>query len=164
MDTQITHDQFTKCKHDLDIVIFCDQLSSPANIGGVFRLADAYGAGKIIFYSEDKTTLSPKVKAVSRGAQNFVEYEFVSSPDILNEDPERNWYCLEITENSTPVAELKLSNSKIGVIIGNESKGVSYEFLKRFPAYHLKMFGNNSSMNVTNSLSAILFYITQIIK
>ena len=51
---QSNHSEFICEKHALDIVILCDGLSSPANIGGVLRLADAYGVLKVVFLGSDK--------------------------------------------------------------------------------------------------------------
>tara|TARA_B110000211_G_C14073817_1_gene551122 strand:+ start:1287 stop:1781 length:495 start_codon:yes stop_codon:yes gene_type:complete len=163
MDRQTTHSEFSKDHHNLDIVVLCDDLISPANIGGVLRLADAYGVSEVVFISEDKEKLSPKVKSVSRGTQNYVKNSFAKNNQSILEDSDRVWFCLEITEKSKPLGDLKSVPSKIGIVIGNESKGINADLLEQFPAYHLKMFGNNSSMNVTNSLSAMLFYITQVI-
>jgi tRNA G18 (ribose-2'-O)-methylase SpoU len=164
MYKQKTHSEFSRDEHGLDITILCDDVKSPANIGGVLRLADAYGVNQIVFISDEKEKLSPKVKSVSRGAQNYLNYSFSKDYNILELDPERLWICLEITDTSIPVTELVSIPSKIGIIIGNENRGVNSELLERFASYHLKMYGNNSSMNVTNSLSAILFYLTQLIK
>jgi tRNA G18 (ribose-2'-O)-methylase SpoU len=164
MDKQKTHSQFIKDHHNLDIVVLCDDLTSPANIGGVLRLADAYGVNEVVFVSEDKEKLSPKIKSVSRGTQNYVKNSFSKDYQSIEEELDRVWICLEITKNSTPLKSLGTLPSKVGIIIGNENKGINATLLERFPAYHLKMYGNNSSMNVTNSLSAMLFYITQVIE
>jgi len=83
MDKQKTHNQFESAVHNLDIIILCDHLTSPSNIGGVFRLADGYGVKEVVFISDDKTTLSPKVKAVSRGTQNFVKHRFSTDYTII---------------------------------------------------------------------------------
>ena len=161
MSKQKNHSQYNKDKHNLDIKLLCDNLVSPANIGGVLRLADAYGVSEVVFVSEDKRGISPKVKAVARGTQNYIKNSFSKDYKLLEEDPDRQWMCLEITDKSIPLSNLLSIPLKIGIIIGNESTGVNSDILERFPSYHLKMFGNNSSMNVTNSLSAMLFYITQ---
>ena len=163
MSKQKDHSQYTKKSHNLDIKVLCDNLVSPANIGGVLRLADAYGVNEVVFVSENKEKLSPKVRAVSRGAHNYVKNSFSNDYGIIEDESDRKWFCLEITENSIPLNHLESIPFKIGIIIGNESEGIDSELLKCFPSYHLKMFGNNSSMNVSNSLSAMLFYLTQVI-
>lgn len=161
MDYQSSHSEFNSDHHDLDIVLLCDHVLLPANIGSVFRLADAYGVKSVIFLTEE-CKLSPKAKSVSRGTHNFVDYSMVDKINLESLGEDREWLCLEITNESKPLNELDLgSKKKIGVVIGNENKGVSEEFINSIRSYHIKMYGNNSSMNVSNSLSALLFNLTQ---
>ena len=155
---QSNHSEFIREKHALDIVVLCDGLSSPANIGGVLRLADAYGVSKVIFLGGEES-ITPRAKSVARGTQKYVSHEFKSELEDFDFE-DRDWICIELANNSHPLSDLKLSSSKVGVIIGNENTGVSETWLAKFPSFHIKMFGNNSSMNVTNALSAGLFQIT----
>ena len=152
---QTSHYQFKTGNHNLDIVIVCDSLKSPANIGGILRVSDAFGAQEVVFLGE-KQVLTSRVKSVSRGAEKFVKYRFIENFEFDS----RAWFCLEQTKTSTPLANFNLKSNKIGIIIGNESKGVSKKFLELFPSFHIKMFGLNSSMNVTNALSSALFHLT----
>lgn len=152
---QSTHSEFEKEKHDFDIVVLCDALESPANIGGVLRLADAYGVSEVVFF-EGINSLTTRAKSVSRGTQKYVNHHFLSKHDF----DEREWFCLELTSSSVALSEFKAKGRKIGVIIGNENLGVRQAFLDQFPSYHIKMFGNNSSMNVTNALSGALYQLT----
>tara|TARA_B100000795_G_C22584481_1_gene355081 strand:+ start:100 stop:579 length:480 start_codon:yes stop_codon:yes gene_type:complete len=155
---QSDHSEFRSEKHELDIIVLCDDLSSPANIGGVLRLADAYGVSKVVFLGGEEN-ITPRAKSVARGTQNYVNYEFKSKLEDMDLE-DREWICIELANNSNPLSDLKLSSSKIGMIIGNENTGVSAIWLEKFPVFHIKMFGNNSSMNVTNALSAGLYQIT----
>lgn len=155
---QSDHSEFRSEKHELDIIVLCDDLSSPANIGGVLRLADAYGVSKVVFLGGEEN-ITPRAKSVARGTQNYVNYEFKSKLEDIDLEG-REWICIELANNSNPLSDLKLSSSKIGMIIGNENTGVSAIWLEKFPVFHIKMFGNNSSMNVTNALSAGLYQIT----
>ena len=152
---QTSHYQFKTGNHNLDIVIVCDSLKSPANIGGILRVSDAFGAQEVVFLGE-KQVLTSRVKSVSRGAEKFVKYRFIENFEFDS----RAWFCLEQTKTSTPLANFNLKSNKIGIIIGNESTGVSKKFLELFPSFHIKMFGLNSSMNVTNALSSALFHLT----
>jgi len=152
---QSIHSDFKSQSHKLDIIILCDALGSPANIGGTLRLADAYGVSKVIFL-QGISELTTRAKSVSRKTQNYVDFKFCSEFKF----DDRDWFCLELTTESKPIKEFKYTSNKIGVIIGNENSGVRDVFLNRFPSFHIQMFGKNSSMNVSNALSAVLFQLT----
>lgn len=152
---QTSHYEFKTENHNLDIVIVCDELVSPANIGGVLRLSDAFGVKEVVFLG-GKQTLTTRAKSVSRGTEKFVKYQFLENFEFDT----RDWFCLELTRSSTPITSLSLKSNKIGIIIGNENRGVQDRFLELFPSFHIKMFGVNSSMNVTSALSSALFQLT----
>ena len=46
---QLVHSDFNSENHQFDIVVLCDGITSPANVGGVMRLADAYGVTRLFF-------------------------------------------------------------------------------------------------------------------
>lgn len=152
---QSIHSDFKKENHGLDIVVLCDSLASPANIGGTLRLADAFGVKKVVFL-EGVSELTSRAKSVSRGTQRYLNFEFCTEFEF----DDRDWFCLELTKLSKPINNFKVSSNKIGVIVGNENFGVRQGFLKRFPSFHIKMFGYNSSMNVSSALSVALFQLT----
>lgn len=153
---QCEHADFNKHYHNLDINIVCDGLDSPANVGAVLRLADAYGVSKVFFLG-GVDQLTSRAKSVSRGVQKYVNYEFLSNFEFDN----RDWFCLELTSNSQPLSEFMIESKRIGLIIGNENSGVQEKYLNKFKSYHIKMYGNNSSMNVSNALSVALYELTR---
>lgn len=159
---QKAHQDYKEDEHYLDIYIICDNVVSPANIGGILRLADAYNVKKVYFMTKDQPhqELSSKSKRVSRGVDKWVGYEYISSIEGIETDA-IDFFCLEITDTSQSISNYKRGSQSIGIIIGNENHGVSKELLAQFKAYHLKMYGRNSSMNVTNSLATALFYLCE---
>tara|TARA_Y100000589_G_scaffold330799_1_gene381647 strand:- start:6431 stop:6931 length:501 start_codon:yes stop_codon:yes gene_type:complete len=152
---QSKHIDFESETHNLDIVLVCDKLESPANIGGVLRLADAFGVSQVVFLG-GKQKLSPRAKSVSRGTEKYLDYRFVEKIDF----DERDWFCLELSLTSKPIRNFSLTSQKIGIVVGNEKNGVREQYLSLFPCFHIPMFGNNSSMNVASALSAALFHLT----
>ena len=49
MIIQLSHKESNHSEKVFPIVLICDGLKSPSNIGGVFRVCDALGIPKIIF-------------------------------------------------------------------------------------------------------------------
>ncbi len=67
--------------------------------------------------------------------------------------------ALEITSDSVQLDQLKLTfDSKILLIIGNERHGISEMVLDAVQTkVHIPMFGNNSSMNVSQAAGIALY-------
>ena len=70
--------------------------------------------------------------------------------------------ALEITNNSTSINNLKISNkNKTAIIIGNENYGVSKNLLSiANHTTHIEMFGKNSSMNLAQATAICLYEVT----
>lgn len=143
-----------------------DGLTSPANIGGIFRLSDAFGVEQILLSNCDFQPQSVRFKRTARHTETLVPYSIIEDPvAFLQQQKQRNYQIisLEITDNSQPLHQLEIkSTQNIVLIVGSERHGVSEELLKHSNlATHISMFGKNSSMNVTQALGVALFQITK---
>lgn len=162
---QLNHLQNKFEQKKFPIVIFCDQLRTPENVGMIFRIAEAFGVEKI-YLSE----LSPKpndrsVKRIARNSNEMVASQIMHDPiKELQELKKLNYriIALEITSDSIPLKNLKInSNEKVVIVIGAERNGIEAQILACCSEkIHVPMYGVNSSMNVANSLSIALYEIT----
>ena len=163
---QLTHDSTHFENQKFPIILFLDGLTSPANIGGIFRLADAFGVRKIILSNCDFQPQSSRFKRTARHTETQVAFEVIEEPLIyLKELKDQNYQIisLEITDDSVPLQTLDVLKTRDTVIIvGAERRGISQDLLKLSDmATHITMFGNNSSMNVAQALGIALFQITK---
>ena len=71
--------------------------------------------------------------------------------------------ALEITNNSKPLREINFAKlGKVALIVGNERRGISKEFLSQSDkSVHIDMYGKNSSMNVATALAIACYKITE---
>ena len=46
---QLQHHNTSFKKQEHSIILICDSVNSPANMGGLLRLADSFGVQKVIF-------------------------------------------------------------------------------------------------------------------
>lgn len=143
------------------ITLLCDGISLAANIGGIFRLADAFGVEEVIFGNATIELASRKVKKVSRSTHQWVKHRI--SQDLISEVEHlagKNYkiIALELTDKSLPINKLiNRDDQSVALLIGSETTGVSKALLDRCKeSYHIPVFGKNSSMNVTNALSIML--------
>ena len=162
MTGQLTHEESNHSQRVFPIVLVCDGLKSPSNIGALFRVCDALGIPEIIFCNSQINFNSPRLKKTARNTQHYVSYS--ENKNTLNaiinlKDNGFKIIALEITDSSESIENLPLfDNQKIALIIGNENEGVSDKVLTNSDlCAHISMYGRNSSMNVIQATSIALY-------
>ena len=162
MTVQLTHKESKKKQHSFPLVLVCDGVQSPANIGAIFRICDAFGILKIIFCNSEINFYSPRLQKTARNTQLYVSYsEKENTLSTINnlKDDGFTIVSLEITDASVSIEKLpKLNDKKIAIVIGNEQQGISEEVLNNSDlCSHIEMYGKNSSMNVVQAASIALY-------
>ncbi|MFC7357130.1 TrmH family RNA methyltransferase [Jejudonia soesokkakensis] len=165
MATQHSHHSTPFSKQRKDLILLCDGIQSPANIGALFRLSDALGVAKIIFCN---TTIDFTSNRLLRTARNTVSKvpHLVSEKTTLSElealkTVGYTTIALELTDQSTPLKEFSAKTKKIALVIGNERHGVSKDVLLNVDqSIYIEMFGENSSMNVAQATAIALYALT----
>lgn len=162
---QLTHYNTNFNKKTFPITLVCENVTNAANIGSLFRIADAFGVEKIIFCG-DSIPLGRKMTKTSRATEKVVKHDISQdASEVVSILKAENYQCiaLEITEDSLPIHAFKFSDKKpIALVIGDENFGVSDPILKACDhTIHINMFGQNSSMNVVQATNIALYEITK---
>lgn len=162
---QLTHYNSKFHPQTFPITLICENVTNAANVGSLFRTADAFGIDKI-FFCGSPIPLGRKMTKTSRTTEKYVDFEWRENAEEVLKTLKTSEYqiiALEITSNSTSLLEMKFQNHQpIALIIGDESFGVSEACLKLSNhIIHIDMFGQNSSMNVVQATSIVLFEITK---
>ncbi len=165
MKEQLYHDSSQFIKKQFPITLVSDGVSSPANIGSLFRLSDSFGVEKIYFCGKEISIVSKRMIRTARSTHHIIPYQQKDNiTDIIKQLIAENYIILtlEITKNSIPVSDYKPKhNQKIALIIGEENIGVSEKILSMATqSIHINMYGNNSSMNVATATAIALYEIT----
>tara|TARA_B100001765_G_C19506784_1_gene343502 strand:+ start:998 stop:1504 length:507 start_codon:yes stop_codon:yes gene_type:complete len=166
MARQTTHDEVPFSVRSSGIHLLCDGVKSPANVGGLFRLAEAFGVCHLYFCDAQINFNSERLKRTARGTMGTVPYSSeVASLEIINSFKEKATpiYALEITTTSIPLQQLPvLDHQEVVLIVGNEQHGVSKPVLSLVDnCFHINMLGANSSMNVTQAAAIALYALTK---
>lgn len=144
----------------LPFVVVAIGVQNIQNIGAIFRICDAVGCQELIFVDCNLTKPS-KIRKVSRNTSQHISYKVVSTSEFLRKTINNipPLYALEITSQSISIFDMKFP-SHFSVIIGGEKHGVPEAVLQHcVGAFHLPMYGINSSMNVAVSLAIALYQI-----
>jgi tRNA G18 (ribose-2'-O)-methylase SpoU len=162
---QLNHYTSKFTKQRFPIVLISDNVSHAANLGSLFRTADAFGIEHLIL-GGNPIELGRKFTKTSRATEHSVSFEQLETLSEKIHELKAQSYtliALEITDKSIPISELKLEkNSKIAFVIGDENHGVSDFVLEECDAVvHIEMYGQNSSMNVVQATSIALYEFTK---
>ena len=162
---QLSHYNSKFVKRIFPITLICDNVSNAANVGSLFRTADAFGIEKLILCGA-YIPLGRKMTKTSRATENVVNFEI--KKDVLKVILDYKKHdliivSLEITKNSQPIHSVQFSTKKpIILIVGDENFGISESVLKLSDQIvHIDMFGQNSSMNVVQATNIALYEITK---
>lgn len=162
---QLTHEENQFERKTFPITLVCDHIYFQQNIGSLFRISEAFGVENIIFLGKNIPLTPRKINKTSRSTHLHVPHQIIEETAELITYLLENKFeiiALEITNNSKPLKEIIIpENKKIAVLIGNEIDGISDELLKiSNQIVHINMFGKNSSMNVSQATSIILYELT----
>lgn len=141
-------------------------MQSPANIGGLCRLMDAFNLNELWLCNAQVDLNSARLKRTARSAERSIKiHSELTLEEVLEPlaTPANHIIALELTTNSLPISKLQIPTDKpIILLLGGEQHGISeYGLSKAANTYHIPMYGSNSSMNVIQAASIGLYCLTQ---
>lgn len=163
-------------KHELkgikrnQIYLVLDNVLDTYNIGGLFRLADAIGAQKVILCGQTETPPSSRIHKAAVGTEEWVAWSYAPSAaralqELKAKIANLKIIAVEQSEKSTPFSRLSLTlspNTSVALIVGHETEGVSKNVLKMADlVVEIPMFGVNKSLNVIVSAAIIAYKILE---
>ena len=164
---QLTHEAHIKPEgSSKEIIVLCDHVKGPANIGAIFRLSDAFGVNEIIFGGHPIDLTSSRLKRTARNTHEKVRFRESEDLQTTLNDLHSQGYqsiAVEITLSSIPIQKINNEGlKKVVLILGDENFGISEGILEMAThTAHIKMLGMNSSMNVAQALGIALYEITR---
>lgn len=154
---------------NLNTVLILNNIRSSENVGSIFRTADAFGVKKIYLCGYTPSPLdrfnrkNTKLTKASLGAEEFVVWEKCENlKDTLVKLGGFSIVGVEQGKNSIDYREIKnskllASSSKLALVFGNETEGLSEEDLKLCDIVaEIPMHGKKESLNVAVSVGVVL--------
>ena len=143
-------------------LILLDEIEDPHNLGAVIRTANLAGAHGVIIPKNHSAGLTGTVAKTSAGAVFYTPVARVTNMARTIEDLKKEgiWFvCADM--NGTLVYELDLKGP-IGLVIGNEGKGVSRLVREKcdFTA-SLPMKGNIDSLNASVAAGVLAYEVVR---
>ena len=146
-------------KGENPLIVVCDELSDPHNLGAVIRTADAAGAHGVIIPKRRSAGLTAVVGKTSAGAVAHVPVARVANlPTVLKElKNEGVWVFGTAMNGSTSLYKADLKGPA-AIVIGSEGDGMgrlvteTCDFTVSIP-----MFGKINSLNASAAAAVLLY-------
>lgn len=136
-----------------NIVVVLNNIRSLYNVGSIFRTSDGLGVSKLYLCGITGTPENPRLAKTALAGLTSVPWEYRQSALRTVKHLQSQGYhviALELTEDSTPIAEVILPNKPIALILGHEREGVDARILEAADTViHIPMHGQGKSLNVS---------------
>ena len=141
------------------LIVICDELSDPHNLGAIMRSAECAGAHGVIIPKRRSVGLTATVAKASAGAVEYMKVARVTNiNNAINELKEKGvWVYGTAAEGSVPMYKADLTGPA-AIVIGNEGDGMSPLVRKNCDMLvHIPMKGRISSLNASAAASILLY-------
>ena len=139
------------------ITLALDKVQDPGNLGTIIRIADWFGIKQIVCSLDSADMYNPKVVQSTMGSIARVKIIYTDLKEWLSAQKNIPIYAASLQGEN--IASIKKINEGI-IIIGNESKGISKELLKRaMIRITIPAKGKAESLNAAVATGIILSHI-----
>ncbi|MBE6960446.1 MAG: 23S rRNA (guanosine(2251)-2'-O)-methyltransferase RlmB [Ruminococcaceae bacterium] len=141
------------------LIVICDELTDPHNLGAIMRSAECAGAHGVIIPKRRSVGLTAVVAKASAGAVEYMKVARVTNiNNAIAELKEKGvWVFGTAAEGSIPMYEADLK-IPAAIVIGNEGDGMSPLVRKNCDVIvHIPMKGRISSLNASAAASILLY-------
>ena len=149
-------------KGESPFVVILDDIEDPHNLGAIIRTANLAGAHGVIIPKHRAAGLTATAVKASAGAINYTPVAKVTNiSKTIEELKEKGLWFVCADMGGTTMYDLDL-NGAIGLVIGNEGKGVSRlvkekcDFVASIP-----MFGDIDSLNASVAAGVLAYEIVR---
>jgi len=151
--------EYAKGKNEEPFVLILDGIEDPHNLGAIIRTAETAGMHGIIIPKRRSASVNSTVSKVSSGAVEYMKIARVTNiTDAIDKlKKEGLWICGTDINTEKYYYNQDLTGP-IGIVIGNEGKGISdkvkknCDFLVKIP-----MMGRVKSLNASVSTGIIIY-------
>ena len=145
------------------LIVICDELTDPHNLGAILRSAECAGAHGVIIPKRRSVGLTATVAKASAGAVEYMKVARVTNlNNAIAELKEKGvWIFGTAAEGSIPMYKANLT-IPAAIVIGNEGEGMSPLVQKNCDiTVHIPMKGRISSLNASAAASILLYEVVR---
>ena len=146
-------------KGEAPLIVVCDEISDPHNLGAIIRTAECAGAHGVIIPKRRSAGLTAVVAKTSAGAVAHVPVARVPNlPALLKELKEAGvWVFGTAMDGTTPLYQADLKGPA-AIVIGNEGSGMGRLVAENCDfTVSIPMFGKINSLNASAAAAVLLY-------
>ncbi|MGD9653105.1 MAG: 23S rRNA (guanosine(2251)-2'-O)-methyltransferase RlmB [Candidatus Dadabacteria bacterium] len=144
------------------LVVILDHIEDTQNLGAIIRTVDVLGAHGVVIPKDRAASVTPAVIKASAGAVNHVPVARVTNISNVIEELKREgvWIAGADAKAPKPVYEEDLSKVDLGLVIGNEGKGISAKVREKCDfLVSIPQSGTVTSLNASVSAGILIYEI-----
>lgn len=141
------------------LIVICDELTDPHNLGAILRSAECAGAHGIIIPKRRSVGLTAVVAKASAGAMEYMKVARVTNINAAMDELKQKgvWIFGTAAEGSIPMYKADLTGPT-AIVIGSEGDGMSRLVRQNCDVtVHIPMKGHISSLNASAAASILLY-------
>lgn len=138
------------------LIVITDNVQDPGNMGTIIRTADAFGAVGVLLDSGCADPFSPKVVRASMGSVYHIPIWFADIKRALS-DLKAQGFILVCGHLEGKEKMPDIIGKRVGVVIGNEGRGVCEEAAQMCIKYRLPMYGRAESLNASVAAGILIY-------
>ena len=146
-------------RDEAPLIVICDELSDPHNLGAIIRSAECAGAHGVIIPKRRSVGLTATVAKTSAGALEYMKVAKVTNIVNTIEELKKKgvWIFGTAAEGSVPMYKADLTGPT-AIVIGSEGDGMTRLVQKSCDmTVHIPMKGHITSLNASASASILLY-------
>lgn len=152
----------------LNIVVIVDNVRSSFNVGSILRTSECFGISSVYLCGITPKANDKNVQKTSLGAETYLKVSSHNNAISVVEELQKYGYeiwSLELHDRAIAIDDIKLTDKKVALVIGNERCGVDPGILQRSAQIiQIPMFGHKNSLNVEVSFGIALSKLKDITK
>ena len=141
------------------LLVICDELTDPHNLGAIIRSAECAGAHGVIIPKRRSVGLTAVVAKASAGAVEYMKVARVTNINAAMEELKKKgvWIFGTAAEGSVPMYQADLTGPA-AIVIGSEGDGMSRLVRENCDVtVHIPMKGRITSLNASAAASILLY-------
>ena len=141
------------------LIVICDELTDPHNLGAIIRSAECAGAHGVIIPKRRSVGLTAVVAKSSAGAVEYMPVARVTNINAAMDELKSRgvWIFGTAAEGSIPMYQADLTGAA-AIVIGSEGDGMSRLVQKNCDVtVHIPMKGHINSLNASAAASILLY-------